>query len=163
MTKNYYTPTDIIERARKSMDTIDLDPASCDCAQKIVKATKYYTEQDSGLDQPWFGNVWLNPPYSHAGIVAFSKKLKAEKRNIKNIVMLVNNFSVENIVKQFGQLNKFFNIMLIPNNRIKFYNELGKNTTNYGGNLILAHGGKRFTKKFIENFGDLGSIWSTND
>jgi hypothetical protein len=29
-----------------------------------VPAGKYYTESDNGLIQPWFGNVWMNPPFS---------------------------------------------------------------------------------------------------
>ena len=29
-----------------------------------VPAHKYYTQEDDGLTQPWFGNVWMNPPFS---------------------------------------------------------------------------------------------------
>lgn len=60
----WYTPSPYIEMARYVMDTIDLDPASSDIAQKIVNAEQYYTKKDDGLSQDWFGNVWLNPPYS---------------------------------------------------------------------------------------------------
>lgn len=45
----WFTPSNIIEVARLTMGSIDLDPASCDLANQRVKAQKIYTEQDSGL------------------------------------------------------------------------------------------------------------------
>jgi hypothetical protein len=49
------------------MGGIDLDPASSDIAQTIVRATRYYTVEDNGLALPWWGRVFLNPPYSKIG------------------------------------------------------------------------------------------------
>lgn len=60
----WYTPSYIIEAARKVLGTIDLDPASCEQANQVVRATRFYTKEDNGLAQDWSGNVWLNPPYS---------------------------------------------------------------------------------------------------
>jgi hypothetical protein len=59
----WYTPARYVEAARQVMGTIDLDPASCEVANRTVKATRYYTKEDNGLAYPWHGNVWLNPPY----------------------------------------------------------------------------------------------------
>lgn len=64
-----YTPVKIIEAARKTMRTIDLDPASCAKANTIVKATEYYSPEkgQDGLDQylVWSGNnIFINPPGS---------------------------------------------------------------------------------------------------
>lgn len=59
----WYTPARYIEAARKVMGNIDLDPASCELANRTVSATKYYTKEDNGLAQEWHGRVWLNPPY----------------------------------------------------------------------------------------------------
>lgn len=60
----YYTPRWVIDAARQVLGAIDLDPASCDTAQAVVCATRYYTQADNGLIQPWAGRVWCNPPYS---------------------------------------------------------------------------------------------------
>jgi len=60
----WYTPYMYIEAAREVMNGIDLDPASCEIANRTVKAARYYTKEDSGLDHEWKANsVWLNPPY----------------------------------------------------------------------------------------------------
>jgi phage N-6-adenine-methyltransferase len=60
----WYTPSKYIEVARQVMGGITLDPASCELANETVKAEHYYTKEDNGLAQRWYGNVWLNPPYA---------------------------------------------------------------------------------------------------
>lgn len=64
MSNEWYTPTKYIEAARTVMGSIDLDPASCEVANRTVKASRYFTKEDNGLAQQWHGNIWLNPPYS---------------------------------------------------------------------------------------------------
>ncbi len=41
----------------------DLDPCSPHDMQTAVPARVKYTIFDNGLTSPWFGLVWLNPPY----------------------------------------------------------------------------------------------------
>lgn len=67
----YYTPIWIIEAARLVMGSIDLDPASSEKANEIVKAKFYCANinvpclgNSNGLKCAWFGNVWLNHPFS---------------------------------------------------------------------------------------------------
>lgn len=61
-----YTQPHIIEAARNAMGGITLDPASCEKAQTIVSAKHYIALPNNGLDADWFGNVWVNWPYSRA-------------------------------------------------------------------------------------------------
>ena len=65
----WYTPPDIIEAACDAMGgPIDLDPASADEAQATVKAARYHTINDDGLQQPWIANrLWMNPPFGTIG------------------------------------------------------------------------------------------------
>src|SRR6185503_16868537 len=65
-TDEYYTPLEVLEDARRVLGVIDLDPASCEAAQKRVQAKTFYTKENDGAHPliPWFGKTWLNPPFS---------------------------------------------------------------------------------------------------
>lgn len=62
-TPKWGTPQWIIEAARELLDgQIHLDPGSSPEFNELVKALMIYTEVDNGLDQPWSGNIFCNPP-----------------------------------------------------------------------------------------------------
>lgn len=51
----WLTPLNLV----RALGEFDLDP----CGESFHKtANTIYT--DSGLEKPWFGRIWLNPPYS---------------------------------------------------------------------------------------------------
>ncbi len=89
----WYTPKPYVEAARDVMGSIDLDPASCDEAQKVVKAKEYYTEEDDGLSQLWSSNVFLNPPYNMPAVQQFVDRAihEYETGKIASAIVLVNN------------------------------------------------------------------------
>lgn len=58
----HYGPPEYIERVRRVMGGIDLDPASSAAANLIVRATTFYALPQDGRTLPWFGRVYLNPP-----------------------------------------------------------------------------------------------------
>ena len=60
-TDDYYTPRWIFDAMGI---TFDLDVACPPFGPVNVPATNYYTQTDDGLTQPWYGRVWMNPPYS---------------------------------------------------------------------------------------------------
>ncbi len=60
MTDEWYTPKILFEQINLQFD---LDVASS--INKVhVPAQHKYTIDDDGLTQPWFGRVFMNPPYS---------------------------------------------------------------------------------------------------
>lgn len=56
----WYTPQWVFDEL--GID-FDLDPSSPHDMATAVPATTKYTIFDDGLKKPWFGRVWLNPPY----------------------------------------------------------------------------------------------------
>ncbi len=57
----FYTPKFIFDAIGIEFD---LDVSSPVDAQTNVPSKQKYTINDDGLSQDWFGNVWMNPPYS---------------------------------------------------------------------------------------------------
>ena len=54
----WLTPPYII----KALGEFDLDP--CSPVNRLwPTAKKHYTIEDNGLEQPWEGRIWCNPPY----------------------------------------------------------------------------------------------------
>ena len=66
----------------------DLDPAA-GCEPTPI-ATERYTKADDGLAQPWYGNVWLNPPFSEKE--SWFKRLcdQYEQGNVNRAVAIAN-------------------------------------------------------------------------
>lgn len=64
----------------------DLDAAATD---ENTLCDKWYTEEQNGLIQPWFGSVWINPPYSQMRQWVEKAYREAELGNVEMAVLLV--------------------------------------------------------------------------
>ena len=62
-TVEWYTPATLFAQLGL---TFDLDPAGAD--NDNVPARHKITDGRSGLDTPWTGRVWLNPPYGSQAV-----------------------------------------------------------------------------------------------
>ena len=147
----WYTPAEYIEAARKAMGSIDTDPASNDIANKVVKAKKYYTIETDGLAHDWHGNVWMNPPYSSDLITKFIEKLKEQRGNYEQAIILVNNATE---TQWFYEIVKIASAVCFPKSRVKFYMPDGKTGAPLQGQAVLYVGNN--TEKFISAFGGIG-------
>jgi hypothetical protein len=56
-----YTPAWVFEGLAVKFD---LDPCAPVGGVSWIPIKNLFTIEDNGLEQEWFGNVWLNPPYS---------------------------------------------------------------------------------------------------
>jgi hypothetical protein len=61
MKDEFYTPKNIFDAL--GLD-FDLDPCS-PITGAVVPAKQCYSLPINGLEMPWFGLVWVNPPYSN--------------------------------------------------------------------------------------------------
>ena len=116
----WYTPQEYIDAAKAVMGGIDLDPASSELAQTVVKADVYLTRFDNGLGQTrWLHQrIWLNPPYSNPG--PWIEKLVREHQAgpfCTEAIVLVNNATE---TSWFQMLLERFPICL-PARRIAFW------------------------------------------
>lgn len=143
----WYTPAVYIEAAREVMGSIDLDPASNDFANETVKASVYYDEARNGLEQEWWGNIWLNPPYSSALIQQFAEKLADSL--FKQAIVLVNNATE---TAWFRTLIENADAVVFPTGRIKYRKRDGEKGTPLQGQAFIYFGDApgRFLKVFSE-------------
>jgi phage N-6-adenine-methyltransferase len=151
----YGTPTDIIEKARRVMGSIDCDPASNDFAQNTVKAAVYYTKEENGLAHEWHGNVWLNPPYSMSLVDQFVMSLLDEHKegHAKQACLLVNNATD---TKWFHAMMLRFPALLFGY-RICFLDKNGRPLTSPRVGQALFYIGSN-KKRLLREFGDDGII-----
>lgn len=154
----WYTPAEYVDAAREVMGKIDLDPGSCEEANKTVKAAKIYTEETDGLAEgnKWKGRVWMNPPYGKlAG--KFVARLLAEyaygNGPVKEACVLLNSYSSDT-----GWWQPLWDFTLsFPSKRINF--TAGESETEGGsthGSAIIYMGPNR--DKFIDVFSRFGVI-----
>ena len=75
----WYTPTRLIDVLEQALGRFDLDPcAETDNPQLArSRASICYSEKDNGLNKPWFGTVFVNPPYGR-GIAKWVEKCRTE-------------------------------------------------------------------------------------
>lgn len=158
----WFTPPEYIEVARLVMGGIDLDPASCEVANRIVKAETFYTKDNDGLTQPWFGRVWMNPPYSQPLIGKFTDKLveNIEAGNVEQACVLVNNATE---TAWFQPMLKTCSAVCFIQGRVKFLDVDGEATgAPLQGQTVLYFGpnGQRFRDVFSELFGPVTpGVW----
>ncbi len=88
----HYTPAHIMRRVRTFLGGIELDLASCEEANAVVQAERYYSIEDDALTQSWkCRSAFNNPPYG-ATTVVWTERLAAafEDGTVGEAVQLLN-------------------------------------------------------------------------
>ena len=119
----WYTPPHIV----KALGPFDLDP----CAGPMLHAARNLSKKENGLKQPWYGRVWLNPPYStlHEWLERFIAH--------KNGVALVN---ARPETQWFQGLCSGALAVLWLRGRVKFSKPDGRAGTATVGSVLVAYG-----------------------
>jgi len=153
----WYTPKEYIDAARLVLGEIDLDPASTAIANEVVDAAEYYSlaEGRNGLDLPWKGRVWLNPPYAAGLVDQFADRL-AEYYNtgaVTAAVVLVNNATETD---WFATIISGAAAVCFPDQRVQFWAPDKTTTSPLQGQAVLYLGEK--INEFIAAYREFGWI-----
>lgn len=159
MSNEWYTPHRYIEAVRQVMGGIDLDPASCEFANRVVQATNFYTKEENGLMHPWQGRVWLNPPYGKtqqgqaSNLEHFTRYLIEQYQcgNVTEAMLLV---PVNTATRWFDALWRF--PICFPRFRVRFYNEQGPSDGASFGTCFVYFGPHE--QRFLEIFRQFGHV-----
>lgn len=152
----WYTPEVYAVAAREVMGNIDVDPASTEIANRIIKAGKYYTAEDNGLTKEWTGNIWMNPPYSQPLVTEFCNLLadKFKSGEVNQACVLVNNATETN---WYQNMLTVANAVCFIKGRVKFIDKNGNSSgAPLQGQTILYFGNN--CQKFSEVFSRFGVV-----
>lgn len=157
--EQWYTPAEVAEAARAALGgRIDLDPASCDIANRTIKAVEFYSLPDKdGLVLPWYGRVFMNPPFGEIGPL-FVKRLAAELAagRVEQAVVLLATSHTQN--DRFQPIRELSPIICYPPKRIRFTDEDGVSGQPKFPSVVLGVG--VHPEPFAAAFQPLGRIYS---
>lgn len=151
----WFTPTEIIEAARRTMGRIDLDPASNSLANLRVKAEVYYAKEHDGLSKSWLGCVWLNPPFSRIENPKWVDKLESEYEDIGNVHQACCITFACTSEAWFQPLLKRPQCFLSP--RTNYYTPAGQKVAGVTKGSVVTYYGPN-VDRFAEEFSKLGTI-----
>lgn len=155
----WYTPAEYIAAARAVMGDIDLDPASNEVANGVVGARMFLDVSLDGLRHPWYGRIWLNPPYAQPLCSRFCEHLLDEFREerVSEACVLVNN-ATETV--WFQALARRSAALCFPEGRIRFWHP-ERESAPLQGQAVLYFGPNGLA--FLTEFRDFGVVLEGRD
>lgn len=133
-TETWFSPPAIIE-ALGGAESFDLDPCS-PAIRPWATAQQHYAPEDNGLILPWFGRVWLNPPYSIALITKFLGRMASHDRGVALIFARTETDPFHRFVWQAASG------LLFLRGRLNFHRANGERAKLNGGapSVLIAYG-----------------------
>jgi phage N-6-adenine-methyltransferase len=156
---DWFTPIEYLESARTVLQEIDLDPFSSTKANELVKANKFFTEEDDAFKQDWTAQtVWMNPPYS-GKLVADATHMfmdEFDKGSFQGGIFLVNNATE---TRWFQRALREAAAVCFTDHRISFWNADGKNNAgaNTRGQAFFLFG-RNYRRRFKAEFSKYGKV-----
>jgi len=146
----WWTPEEFITSVHNVLGNIDLDPASCDEANKTIQADTIYTKEINGLEKPWYGKIFMNPPYSMNK--PFAQKMGEcwDHNEVDEAIILLGAHAIE--TKWFSWY--WDHTLCFTGHRIKFDTPNGKSIAgNIAGSVFIYLGNDplRFAKEFEQH------------
>lgn len=167
---SWFTPPEYIDAAREALGgRITLDPFSSHHANEVVRADRYFTEEDDAFAQVWAAavaplespTVWMNPPYSGQLVAAAVDRFLNEYalRSFAEGVFIVNNATE---TRWFQRSFSMASAVCFTDHRISFWNADGKKQSgNTRGQAFFYFGPN--PQRFIDAFDKYGTaLFITN-
>ena len=148
----WYTPPSIVELIIQVLGEINLDPCADD--GQHIPAGKHYTFDDNGLEQPWCGKVYMNPPYSHPAVWMKKLQLEFETGNVDEAIALVPAATDTNWLSPVLKTQP----VCFWKGRIKFLGQDYKPKSSARQSHVLVYWGNN-CQKFREVFEDYGVVY----
>jgi len=151
----WYTPEQHVELARKVLGSFDLDPASSHVANRTVQAAQFFSQETNGLEKPWFGKVWLNPPYAQPAIAQFADKMveEWEAGNVEAAIVLTHNYTD---TAWFQKLAHAASAICFTRGRVRFVSPSGELAAPTQGQAFTYFG--HDVDAFAAAFGEIGFV-----
>ena len=126
----WLTPPYILE----ALGEFDLDPCAA-TNRPWDTAKNHYIEADDGLAKPWFGRVWMNPPYGNT-----MHRWMGRLRDHGNGIALI--FARTETQVFFDSVWEHADAILFLKGRIKFVDETGApgNSSSGAPSVLVAYG-----------------------
>jgi len=143
----WLTPPELISQ----LGSFDLDPCSPGDRRPWDTAARHYSVEDNGLIKPWFGRVWLNPPYGReAGL--WLKRLASHGNGIALI------FARTETDMFFREVWKKADALLFLRGRLHFHHVDGTRATANAGapSVLIAYG--QINVESLKKANDLGQL-----
>jgi hypothetical protein len=144
------------------LGSIDLDPASSHWANGRVRASSFYTEEENGLEQPWYGRVFLNPPGGKVGNKSktglFWRKLMEELPNLKGAIFMGFSLECMQTTQNYSDKSVLDFPVCVPSRRLRFVTPGGVGAAPSHSNVIVyVPGSEDHTERFFRAFRDIGA------
>ena len=151
---DHYTPARVVERVVRALGVIDLDPCSNSREAPNIPAGDHFTQTENGLSRPWFGRVYMNPPYGRE-IGKWARKLVDEYRagNVHSAVALLPARMDTKWFREFGG----FPVCFIRG-RLRFLDQEGREQESAPFPSVVIYLGPE-PERFYTEFQSLGEIY----
>lgn len=156
-TNEWYTPKVYLDAVHVVMGGVDVDPASNEFANEIVRASVFYDQSTDGLAHDWPGRVFLNPPYGRdngeSNQDTWSARLIAQfEAGITSEAILLVNAVTDR--KWFQPLWNY--TICFTDHRVKFYSPDGQPGQPTHGNVFVYFGEN--VDAFVNEFKKFGVV-----
>ena len=150
---DFYTSEEIIEPVRRTLGRIDLDPASHAIANTKVKARRFYSKNDNGLERQWSGTVWVNPPFSTWS--EWTPKVVSEWASGRVEAMCILCATRTLTAQYFHPIHTESTAICILRGRIPFWGDRAK--TPDDGHAVFYFGND--ADKFVDEMSAIGTVY----